>query len=937
MRALFLILLFGAGRTIPLHSQTSPQDSIQTLLESAKNSMARGDQEESLRLIRKIHGIRKRLYPENSSEMVSSYVNLAIGHIQTWEYDSSLYYLQEAERNHKNCPDCDPLILAHLYTYMGRTYINLGDHLQAGIALKKARQIYSATSDPPVARVAALIYRIAENEWYQENYDLALSYYTQNLKYADLTGNHFLRYSILSGMADIYAKRGDLQKSIMLQESALTELKKDPDASTKSIALTYNNLGMDYIKTGELEKAKQYLEYALSIYKKTDTEGLFSKAYVLDSYGSLLLKQAKYQEALSYYQEALTVASPKFSPQDVFDNPKLEIIDDQLISITILKSKSKCFLELFSGSGDANYLSEALECDLLALEIIESLRNSKLHYESKIRIASYQYEIFNNSLDLIALSYDQLDRVDLIRKAFNVSERSKSAILLSTLRELNAKDLGGIPDSLLRKEKDLDTRLGLYKASIYEEKQKGVPDSLRLAEWESRYFEAFKQYTRLVDLFEKEFPKYHQLKYDPSVSGIADLQKHLGNEYAVLQYNLTDTALHTFCITGNSIDYCAQMVPGEFDTIVRAYLDNFHHFDFSRQSGKDFSLFCEQSHYLYQLLIEPFASKLKATHLIVVPDDVLSYLPFETLIRSMPSANGYTSYKNLDYLLLDYNISYAFSSTLYIKGIEQRPRKNVNKLLAFAPSYGLLPEEVQREKYTQRSALELNLKLNPIPGALNEAKMLKKTMKADVFSRFSATEKTFREKVAQYDIIHLAMHAILDNKNPLYSKLIFAPEPDSLHDGLLNTYEVFGLDLNARMVVLSACSTGEGEYSKGEGVLSLARGFAYAGTPSMVMTMWEVEDLSGSLLMVEFYAQLRKGKSKSEALRLAKLKYLKECLPEASHPFFWSAFSVVGNPDPLYTEEPEDSNWWILGISALFLAALAGIAWYIRKRRKLTF
>jgi len=140
------------------------------------------------------------------------------------------------------------------------------------------------------------------------------------------------------------------------------------------------------------------------------------------------------------------------------------------------------------------------------------------------------------------------------------------------------------------------------------------------------------------------------------------------------------------------------------------------------------------------------------------------------------------------------------------------------------------------------------------------------------------------------------MHTLIDNNDPLYSKLIFSLDSDSSNDGMLNTHEIFGLNLNARMVVLSACSTGEGEYSKGEGALSLARGFAYAGVPSLVMTLWEVEDKSVIILMKDFYKNLLKGQTKPEALRNAKIKFIHESKMENSHPFFWSSFVIVGSP-----------------------------------------
>ena len=190
--------------------------------------------------------------------------------------------------------------------------------------------------------------------------------------------------------------------------------------------------------------------------------------------------------------------------------------------------------------------------------------------------------------------------------------------------------------------------------------------------------------------------------------------------------------------------------------------------------------------------------------------------------------------------------------------------------------------------------------LYPIPGVIDEVNAIKNLIPSEVYIGKDATETNFRNIAENYDILHLAMHTVIDNENPMFSKLIFTFGQDTINDGLLNTFEIFSLKLKARLVVLSACSTGEGNYNQGEGVMSLARSFAYAGSPSILMTLWEVEDKSGIKLMKDFYASLIKGMTKPEALRNAKIKFIKGARPENSHPFFWSAYIALGNTDPLY-------------------------------------
>jgi CHAT domain-containing protein len=160
--------------------------------------------------------------------------------------------------------------------------------------------------------------------------------------------------------------------------------------------------------------------------------------------------------------------------------------------------------------------------------------------------------------------------------------------------------------------------------------------------------------------------------------------------------------------------------------------------------------------------------------------------------------------------------------------------------------------------------------------------------------------------------------------NPLYSLLAFTTaesnDPaDTIEDNRLYAYEIYNLPLNAEMAVLSSCSSGYGKMHRGEGMMSLARGFYYAGCPSIVMTLWQVSDKSSSELMTDFYKYLKKGKSKQEAMRLAKIDYLDASDDLTSNPYFWSGFVVLGDSSPIYRRS--GMVYWI-SIIALFIGIL---------------
>jgi CHAT domain-containing protein len=163
--------------------------------------------------------------------------------------------------------------------------------------------------------------------------------------------------------------------------------------------------------------------------------------------------------------------------------------------------------------------------------------------------------------------------------------------------------------------------------------------------------------------------------------------------------------------------------------------------------------------------------------------------------------------------------------------------------------------------------------------------------------------------------------------NPLYSLLAFTNvDEDSIEDNRLYAYEIYNMKLNAQMAVLSSCSSGVGEMKKGEGMMSLARGFIYAGCPSIIMTLWQVTDKSSSELMTSFYKYLKKGKSKKEAMRLAKIDYLDKADDLTSNPYFWSGFVVLGDSSPIYNRS--GIFYWVIVI-----LAFAGILSYLQFRK----
>jgi CHAT domain-containing protein len=315
-------------------------------------------------------------------------------------------------------------------------------------------------------------------------------------------------------------------------------------------------------------------------------------------------------------------------------------------------------------------------------------------------------------------------------------------------------------------------------------------------------------------------------------------------------------------------------------------------------------------HELYVELFEPLVPYLKNKALVIVPGGVLGNLPFDALLASQ--AEQYDVFDRHDYLVRSYQISYAYSATL-LREMKEGGRKK-GRFLGFAPSYRGDTLNVRSDPWR---AILGKLRFNR-----DEVIAIQKIMGGDIFLDTAATEARFLEKAPAAGIIHLATHAKANDRNSDYSYLAFYQIQDSLENELVFVKNLYNLRIRAALVVLSACETGVGELQRGEGVISLARGFSYSGAASIVTTLWSIDDGASAEIMVSFYRYLKKRLPKDEALRNAKLDYLnRKKNTNLSHPLFWAAFTPVGDMSPVKT----GYGWWAY---ALLTVSLLGFLYW---------
>jgi len=292
----------------------------------------------------------------------------------------------------------------------------------------------------------------------------------------------------------------------------------------------------------------------------------------------------------------------------------------------------------------------------------------------------------------------------------------------------------------------------------------------------------------------------------------------------------------------------------------------------------------------------PVQKFLTTEKLIVSPDNILAYIPFEALIStSQPRDDLY--YRKVDFLLKRYEISYTYSATMFIES-DKRRRSFRNPALALAPVYS---RTIHRDSVINSRQVRQDI-LYDLPYAREEATYVASRLGGELYLNNEARESVYKERASHFPVLHFAMHAVINDNSPAYSRLIFSDFDDGSEDGFLNAYEIYGIPVSAAMVVISSCNTGSGKLRAGEGVMSLARAFINAGSRSVVMSLWEVDDKWGQPVIISFYDNLKTGMSKSHALRKARLDFLenKNTSQFQSHPYYWSTLVLYGNDTPLF-------------------------------------
>lgn len=631
------------------------------------------------------------------------------------------------------------------------------------------------------------------------------------------------------------------------------------------LAIAYNSLSISYLQLKDLELAYKSLQKAISY------NPIYSDPF--NNLGDYYLARGEFKRALEHYQKAINYSLDKNLDLDFDELPsidKIELSPDKIYLLNHLVTKARAWLEFYDNDGNTKLLYNALNTFTLADKLVDLIRYESSEQQSKLYWREQSTSLYMKAVEVCYL-------LNKSEEAFYFMERNKALLLLEDLTNEEAKEIANLPQKLVQREFNLKRNIHLSENDLQEADNANkeiiahLKDSIR----ENKY-----RYEQFVDSLNRSYPDYAKFKKKVDILSLDELKSdYISNSQLVLHYILNEDDGYGLLssIEGSFLFQLIEVsqLNDEIDTLISLLADG----------NSDITTYNTTSNALFKKLIpQDIYTKIKGKHVTIIPDYTLQRLPFEALAVSI---NG------PKYLLAEVEVSYDYSLSL-LKQNSSIQRKSDGGLLAFAPV-----------QFT-------SLGLTELPFSEREVKEIAEVVPGDIHVNGKATKKAFLEQMKDHKIIHLATHADLgDGENPW---IAFADEKMFLK-------EIYATKNQAKMVVLSACNTLDGELKRGEGIMSLARGFFYSGAKSVVSSLWPVNDNVGKEILIKFYQNLDQGNTKSKALQNAKLKYLTTVSEKKlKHPYYWAGFVVLGNNEPL--SDDQRSLWYFMGMGILIVALL---------------
>jgi CHAT domain-containing protein len=781
------------------------------------------------------------------------------------DYHEAIDYLKKAESSFD--------MLGYLTLSKGRTmailgaaYTAIGDH---SMALKYLRQVAGVKPwvEDKLCQTRALRYMgNLERSW--GNLDAAIKYYEKAVSIGreskpteQFNWIHFV--DALNELGAAYALKGRNKRARDAFGEAL--LWGQRMKSRRLITQTLCHIGNLWRKEGNLAEALSNHEEALRVGREAQLAQMIALALIEIGYD--LAKSSRHAEAIDHFSQAVETGGPALP----------------------LEVRFRLHLGLAGSYETMGEWQRALDHYRRAIESLEGVRLEALTEDRKLGYWQSRADAFDQAVSLLYKSHQQSPLAGFDARAFDYSERSRARAFLDLLAEAKIDLRQGLSPDARREERDIyQERIRINRALLAENLSRTRQAQLEreLAATEERLRE-FQQRVRL------ENPVYAQIKH-PEPVDVEEVKKDLLDDQSLMiEFLLGEKQSFAWAISRSECRMVALPARGIIEKAVRDYRRTISS---PPKSEAAFADYRRRASHLYRLLLKPVEKQIHRAHkLIIVPDGILHYLPFESLTAGRaPLAETHA-------------ISYSPSaSVLALLGREYGgERRDRLELLAYGnPIFSSRQLSSKSKSGGERSDVvrslyaERGVRFAPLPHTRREVEAIvsqyPRNSAKSALGLEAAESRVKREPLARYRRLHMATHGLIDERSPARSGLVFSLVGESEEDGVLQMSEIFNLRLDAEMVVLSACRTGLGRIVRGEGIVGLTRAFLYARALSVVVSLWDVQDSSTAEFMKRFYRHLRKGRKNSDALRRARMDMIRSDILAYRHPYYWSAFVMAG-------------------------------------------
>ncbi len=802
---------------------------------------------------------------------------------------------------------------------IGILYRLLGNYTEAIRQLKASWQIAVEIGDRAMQNTC--LSNLGAVCFQQDDYSQALRFVQEGVLVAQALRDRRSEGRYLGNLGEIYYALGNIDQAIVSSEQGLMIARELEDKN--NVASISTDLGRFYTDQGKFEEAQNKFEEAAQITRGNNNRTLERDA--LAGQATLHYKQGKFVEALSTQQRALELARLIASPAREGDTLnslgflylQLARSEEALLAfqsaLTIGERIQVARIIWQANAGQAAVYEKKQQPEEArlhyqkAVEVMESVRAQLVSEEDKVGFFQNKTEIYKKLIAVLLRPIAREVAQERTVRAFEFSERARARAFLDLLDESKIHVEQSLAADLLEQRQRITANFSQLNAEILKERtqEPAKQNKAAIERLEQARNKVDDEYANWLREVRRRDARYATLKYSVPLS-LEQTQQLLDEHTVLLSYSLGEPSSVLFAVSHNGVKAVplagsAKEIGQDVSTLISAI---------SNRSVSDFRRLSVQ---LYERLIQPAGALLKGKNtLIIVPDGALHRLPFEVLLP--PSARRITQpdQRKLPYLVRDYVISYAPSASV-LAGLQDYHRATA----VGQKMFGAFADPVY-DAEAQAAGSTVALATRSVQGKDSQwlfrrlvhsreetagiAKLFPREQ-AEVFQGVEATEEKAKTPglLERYRLLHFAAHGLINQNRPRFSGIVLSlpaknvsvPKPvadASVEDGILQVYEIFQLKLNADLVVLSACETGLGREVNGEGLIGLTRAFIYAGTPSLLVSLWKVDDEKTADLMIRFYTHLKAGKSKAAALRQAQL----DLIETVGTPYFWAPFVLIG-------------------------------------------